>query len=69
MYVDDQDTVWLSDTGSDTIVRFDPATETFSTVEVPGGAAGTVRQILGRAGEIWCPGSARDLLFVVRTAA
>jgi virginiamycin B lyase len=68
VYVDAQDIVWLSDTGAGTVVRFDPATETFSAVEVPGGA-GTVRQILGRAGEVWFPSSGRDFLFVVRTTA
>lgn len=67
VYVDDEDVVWLSDTGADTVVRFDPATETFSTVGVPGGA-GTVRQILGRPGEVWCPASARNLLVLLRTA-
>ena len=65
VYVDAQDIVWLSDTRAGTVVRFDPSTETFSTVDVPGGA-GTVRQILGRAGEVWFP-SGRNLLFVVRT--
>jgi virginiamycin B lyase len=68
VFVDDQDVVWLSDFGADTVVRFDPPTESFSTVDVPGGA-GDVRQILGRPGELWCPASARDLLFVVRTRA
>jgi virginiamycin B lyase len=68
VYVDDKDIVWLSDTRAGTVVRFDPTTETFSTVDVPRGA-GTVRQILGRAGEVWCPSSGRDFLFVVRTAA
>jgi virginiamycin B lyase len=64
VYVDERDKVWLSDFGADSVVRFDPATEAFSTVPVDGGA-GDVRQILGRPGEIWCPASARDLLFVV----
>jgi virginiamycin B lyase len=66
VFVDDQDKVWLSDFGADTVVQFDPVTETFTTVEVAGGA-GDVRQILGRPGEVWCPASARDLLFVIRT--
>jgi virginiamycin B lyase len=67
VFVDDLGIVWLSDFGANSLVRFDPATETFTTVQVPGGA-GNVRQILGRSGEVWCPASARDLLFVVRTA-
>jgi len=66
VYVDERDKVWLSDFGANTVVRFDPTDETFATVPVSGGA-GDVRQILGRTGEVWCPASARDLLFVVRT--
>jgi virginiamycin B lyase len=68
VYVDGQDIVWLSDTRNGTVVRFDPASEMFSTIDVPGGA-GTVRQILGRQGEVWFPSSGRDFLFVVRTGA
>jgi virginiamycin B lyase len=64
VYVDSRDVVWLSDTRKGTVVRFDPSTETFTTVDVPGGA-GTVRQILGRAGEVWFP-SGRNVLFVVK---
>jgi virginiamycin B lyase len=68
VYVDDQDKVWLSDFDANTVVRFDPATETFATVPVDGGA-GNVRQILGRPGEVWCPASSRDLLFVITSGA
>jgi virginiamycin B lyase len=66
VYVDDRDIVWLSDTGADTVVRFDPAAEAFRTISVPGGA-GTVRQILGRPGEVWVPSSAKDKLILIRT--
>jgi virginiamycin B lyase len=66
VYVDERDKVWLSDFGANTVVRFDPTDETFATVPVTGGA-GDVRQILGRSGEVWCPASARDRLFVIRT--
>ena len=31
--MDPTDKVWLSDTSADTVVRFDPATEAFTTVD------------------------------------
>jgi virginiamycin B lyase len=65
VYVDGEDIVWLSDTNNGTVVRFDPATEAFRTIDVPGGA-GTVRQILGRAGEVWAPSSGKDKLILIR---
>ena len=36
VYVDDRDIVWLTDFGANAIVRFDPATETFDAIELPG---------------------------------
>ncbi len=65
VYVDEQDQVWLSDFGSNALVRFDPASEQFEHFELPGPAS-SVRQILGREGEVWAPASALDLLLVVR---
>lgn len=65
VYVDEQDQVWLSDFGSNTLVRFDPTTEQFESFALPGPAA-NVRQIAGRAGEVWLPASALDLILVVR---
>ena len=68
VYVDEQDIVWLSDFGANAIVRFDPETESFTRFE--GSAPGaSVRQILGRPGEVWAPESGTDRLMVVRTAA
>ncbi|HLT11482.1 MAG TPA: hypothetical protein VK028_11820 [Micromonosporaceae bacterium] len=64
VYVDDQDKVWLSDFGANALVRFDPVTETFATVPLPGAGA-DVRQLLGRAGEVWGAASGQDLLVVV----
>src|SRR5919106_3489766 len=52
VYVDDQDMVWLSDFGANALVRFDPELESFTVFELPSPGA-AVRQILGRAGEIW----------------
>ncbi len=67
IYVDDQDQVWLSDWGSNALVRFDPQAETFQAFPLPS-AGGSVRQILGRKGEIWAAESAVDKLVVIRTA-
>ncbi len=65
VYVDENDVVWLSDFGANAIVRFDPTTESFRAFELPSDP-GNVRQILGRAGEIWAPESAADKLVVIR---
>jgi virginiamycin B lyase len=67
VYVDDQDQVWISDFGANALVRFDPATETFTPYPLPGPAS-NVRQILGRPGEVWGAASALDQLVVVRTS-
>jgi virginiamycin B lyase len=66
VYVDDQDIVWLSDFGANAIVRFDPKIEQFTVYELPSPDA-SVRQILGRPGEIWGAESAVDKLVVIRT--
>jgi virginiamycin B lyase len=57
--------VWLSDFGANTIMRFDPKTEKFTAFALPS-RGGNVRQILGRAGEIWLPESGADKLAVIR---
>jgi virginiamycin B lyase len=67
VYVDDRDIVWVTDFGSNTIVRFDPATERFDAVELPSPDA-AVRQLLGRPGELWGAESAVDKLVVVTEA-
>ena len=59
--------MWLSDFGANTLVRFDPATETFRSFDLPATPA-DVRQILGRPGEVWGAQSAADSLVVVRRA-
>lgn len=66
IYVDDQDLVWLSDFGANALVRFDPAREAFQTFPLPS-AGGNVRQLLGRAGEVWGAESGTDKLVMVRT--
>jgi virginiamycin B lyase len=67
VYVDERDKVWLSDFGANALVRFDPATQRFTRVDLPSPEA-AVRQILGRRGEIWGAESGADKLVVVRTS-
>jgi virginiamycin B lyase len=58
--------VWLSDFGANSVLRFDPKTETFQSF--PGSAPGAeVRQMLGRPGEVFAPESGIDRLMVIRT--
>jgi virginiamycin B lyase len=66
VYVDGTDVVWVTDFGGNAIVRFDPGTERFTVVELPSRPA-NVRQLLGRAGEVWGAESGVDKLVVVRT--
>jgi virginiamycin B lyase len=65
IYVDDQNLVWLSDFGANALVRFDPAREAFQTFPLPSAGA-NVRQLLGRADEVWGAESGTDKLVVVR---
>jgi virginiamycin B lyase len=66
VYVDADGIVWLSDFGANAIVRFDPATEKFTSLPLPS-PQGSVRQILGRAGEVWAAESAADKLILIKT--
>lgn len=68
VYVDEQDMVWLSDFQANALVRFDPTTEMFEVFTLPSPAA-SVRQILGRPGEVWGAESGTDKLVVIRTGA
>jgi len=65
VYVDDQDKVWLSEWTANAMVRFDPNTERFETFPSDRGGS-NVRQILGRAGEVWAAESGADRLTVFR---
>ena len=67
VYVDERDKVWLSDWGSNAIVRFDPASESFTRFALPNDGAG-VREIQGRAGEVWLPESGTEHISVIRSA-
>lgn len=65
VYVDDQDLVWLSDFGQNSLVRFAPATGAFTAFPLPS-ENGSIRQLLGRPGEIWGAESRVDKLVVLR---
>ncbi len=65
VYVDSSDIVWLSDFAANALVRFDPETETFASFPLPSPSA-SVRQLLGRPGEIWGAESAADRIVVLR---
>jgi virginiamycin B lyase len=65
VFVDDHDKVWVSDFGANAILRFDPETSTFESF--PSDKEGAaVRQMLGRAGEVWGAESGTDRLVVIR---
>lgn len=65
VYVDDKDQVWATDWQANAIQRFDPATETFTTFPSDRRHA-SVRQMLGRPGEVWGGESGADRLVVIR---
>lgn len=67
VYVDERDIVWASDFGANSVVRFDPRTERFESFVFPREAA-SVRQILGRPGEVWLPESGTEHISVIRSA-
>ena len=49
------------------ILRFDPGSERFVSFPLPD-PGGSVRQLLGRPGEVWGAESGADKLVVVRTS-
>jgi virginiamycin B lyase len=66
VYVDDKDMVWLSDWSANAMIRFNPGTKKFDVFPSDRRGA-SVRQILGRSGEVWAPESGADRLVVYRT--
>ena len=54
-----------ADFGGNAIHRFDPETQAFETFALPH-SNGSVRQLLGRAGEVWGAESAVDQIVVIR---
>lgn len=66
VWVDEQDKVWLTDFESNALVRFDPVSETFKSF--PSDHQGArVRQLAGRAGEVWGAESGNDRLVRILT--
>lgn len=66
VYVDERDQVWCSDWGANAMLRFDPVTEQFESFPLP--RPGTaIRQLLGRAGEVWLPESGTEHITVIKT--
>jgi virginiamycin B lyase len=66
VYVDERDKVWVSDWGGNAVFRFDLGNEQFERFGFARENAG-VRQILGRAGEVWLPESGTEHITVIRT--
>ncbi|MES2979162.1 MAG: lyase [Pseudomonadota bacterium] len=66
VYVDERDTVWLSEWAANVMLAFDPRTEKFERYPMPRSGA-NIRQILGRAGEVWLPESGTEHITVIRT--
>ena len=64
--MDERDTVWVSDFGGNAVFAFDPRAEKFERFGFPRDSA-NVRQILGRAGEVWLPESGTEHISVIRT--
>ena len=65
VYVDDKDRVWATDWSANAVQRFDPVTESFETFPSDKRAA-SVRQMLGRPGEVWGGESGTGRLVVIR---
>ncbi len=65
VYVDNKDKVWVTDFLANAILRFDPVTEKFESFPSDKRGA-SVRQLLGRPGEVWGAESGADRLVVVR---
>lgn len=66
IWVDERGIVWLSDWGANALVRFDPSSERFDSFVSDRSGAG-VRQLAGRAGEIWGAESGHDRLVMLAT--
>ncbi|HYD76360.1 virginiamycin B lyase family protein [Ramlibacter sp.] len=66
VYVDERDVAWISEWGGNAVYSFDPASERFERYALPREGA-SVRQILGRPGEVWLPESGTEHITVIRT--
>jgi virginiamycin B lyase len=61
VWVDPDDKIWLTDWSANALVRFDPATERFESFPSNRPHA-NVRELQGRAGEVWGAESGNDRL-------
>ena len=66
VYVDERDIAWVADWGSNTVFAFDPRNETFKPYPMARDST-SIRQILGRPGEVWLPESGTEHITVIRT--
>ena len=66
VYVDNKDMVWASEWSHNAMLRFDPGSEKFDVISLPRPSA-NIRQLLGRAGEVWLPESGTEFISVIRT--
>jgi len=65
VYVDETDKVWVSEWSAQAMLRLDPQTGAFESFKSSSSRA-NVRQIHGRAGEVWTPESGADKIVVYR---
>jgi virginiamycin B lyase len=68
VYVDAADDVWVTDFGTDSLVRFDPDTAQFQSFRFPTPGA-AVRQIVGDASGIWGAESATEKIVLFRSTS
>jgi virginiamycin B lyase len=67
VWVDERDRPWISEWTGNAMYSFDPGSEKFERFDFP--RPGTnIRQIHGRAGEVWLPESGTEHITVIRTA-
>lgn len=67
VYVDERDVVWVSEWANNITMSFDPRTEKLERYDMAREGA-SVRQILGRPGEVWLPESGTEHISVIYTA-
>jgi virginiamycin B lyase len=65
VWVDEHDQVWLTDFSANAVLRFDPRTERFDSHPSTARDA-SVRQLLGRTGEVWGAESGADRLVRIK---
>ena len=65
IWVDEHDKVWLTDFAANAVLRFDPVSDAFESFPSTARNA-SVRQMIGRAGEVWGAESGADRLVVIK---